>query len=247
VAEYLNDVATTYPADSELLDAIAPTYLGTDEALHKCFIRKTLISAVARALTPGCKVDTVCILQGLQGCGKSTFWKILASEPWFDDTVTNASDKDERLKLHQSWLIEWAELEAIFKRKDISAVKAFITTQCDQVRPPYGRDILEMARPSIIVGSTNETEFLADPTGNRRYWVIPVAVPSIDLDKLAAERDRIWAAAVHAFKSGEGWTLPPEMRQVAKADSENYTFSDPWEDLLLSYCEDLKQITLLRS
>jgi hypothetical protein len=136
VAEYLNDVATTYPADSELLDAIAPTYLGTDEALHKCFIRKTLISAVARALTPGCKVDTVCILQGLQGCGKSTFWKILASEPWFDDTVTNASDKDERLKLHQSWLIEWAELEAIFKRKDISAVKAFITTQCDQVRPP---------------------------------------------------------------------------------------------------------------
>lgn len=244
VAEYLNDVAATYPADSDLLDQVATTYLGTDEPLHRCFIRKTLISAVARALTPGCKVDTVCILQGLQGCGKSTFWKVLASEAWFDDSVTNGSDKDERLKLHQSWFLEWAELETVFKRKDISAVKAFITTQTDQVRPPYGRDIIELARPSIIVGSTNETEFLADPTGNRRYWVVPVTLAAIPLDQLAAERDRIWAAAVHAFKSGEKWTLPEEMRSVARADSENYISSDPWEEVVMSYADDCRQVTV---
>lgn len=243
VTEYLNECAEAYPADSDLLDQVAETYLGASEPLHKMFIRKTLISAVARALVPGCKVDTVCILQGVQGCGKSTFWKILASEPWFDDTVTNASDKDERLKLHQAWMVEWAELEAIFKRKDISAVKAFITTQTDQVRPPYGRDILEMNRPSIIVGSTNETEFLADPTGNRRYWVVPVSIPDIPLHQLAEERDRIWAAAVHAFKSGEGWTLPPEMRMVASADASNYSFSDPWEERIFDYCSDLRQVT----
>ena len=244
VAEYLNDCAHQYPADEALLDSLAETYFGTDEALHKTFLRKTLISAVARALTPGCKVDTVCILQGLQGCGKSTFWKVLASEPWFDDTVTNASDKDERLKLHQSWFVEWAELEAIFKRKDISAVKAFITTQADQVRPPYGRDILEMQRPSIIVGSTNETEFLADPTGNRRYWVIPIVHAQIPLDQLATERDRIWAAAVHAFKGGEKWVLPEEMRQVASADASNYSFSDPWEDTIFDYCSDKHKVTV---
>ncbi len=244
VAEYLHECGQTYPADDELLNSLASNYLGTDEALHRTFLRKTLLSAVARALTPGCKVDTVCILQGLQGCGKSTFWKVLASEPWFDDTVSNAGDKDERLKLHQSWFVEWAELEAIFKRKDISAVKAFITTQTDQVRPPYGRDILEMQRPSIIVGSTNETEFLADPTGNRRYWVIPVQTDSIPLEQLAQNRDRIWAAAYHAFKSGEDWTLPPEMRMVASADASNYSFSDPWEEVVCTYADEKKRITV---
>ena len=158
--------------------------------------------------------------------------------------MTNASDKDERLKLHQSWFVEWAELEAIFKRKDISAVKAFITTQADQVRPPYGRDILEMQRPSIIVGSTNETEFLADPTGNRRYWVIPIVHAQIPLDQLATERDRIWAAAVHAFKGGEKWVLPDEMRQVASADASNYATSDPWEDVIFAYCTEKRKVTV---
>ncbi|NEP19743.1 MAG: hypothetical protein F6J97_23125 [Leptolyngbya sp. SIO4C1] len=92
----------------------------------------------------------------------------------FDDSVGSVSDKDERLKLHKSWFVEWAELEVVFRRKDVSAVKAFITTQTDQIRPPYGRAVMEFPRPSIIVGTTNFDEFLADPTGNRRFWVIGI-------------------------------------------------------------------------
>ena len=245
IAAYLNEVATLYGPDSDLLDQVATTYLGTEEALHKCFMRKTLISAVARALTPGCKVDTVLMLQGPQGCGKSTFWKVLAGEEFFDDTVTNSGkDTDERLKLHQTWITEWAELETVFRRKDISALKAFVTTQTDKLRPPYGKDILELPRPSIIVGTTNETEFLSDPTGNRRFWVVPVVTPAIPLDQLAADRDRIWAAAVHAFKSGEAWVLPEDMRAVARADSENYISSDPWEEVVLGYADDCRQVTV---
>ncbi|MGG6240914.1 VapE domain-containing protein [Nodosilinea sp. AN01ver1] len=243
VAEYLNHCAKLYPADSELLDSLGETYLGTTTELHRVYLRKTLISAVARAFWPGCKVDTVCILSGGQGVGKSSFWKVLAGEEWFDDTVGSSSDKDERLKLHQSWFIEWAELEAVFKRKDISAVKAFITTQTDQVRPPYGRSVQEFKRPSIIVGSTNETEFLADATGNRRYWVIPVEIPMVPLQQLAVERDRIWAAVVHAFRSGERWELPSELRQAAMEDAANYITTDPWEKKVLDYAEDFKEVT----
>ncbi|TVQ23554.1 MAG: DUF3854 domain-containing protein [Leptolyngbya sp. DLM2.Bin15] len=241
VAAYLKQCADNYDPDPDLLDAVAKLYLGAESALHACYIRKTLISAVARALNPGCKVDTVCILSGLQGVGKSTFWKLLAGEEWFDDTVGSVSDKDERLKLHQSWFVEWAELEAVFRRKDVSAVKAFITTQRDQIRPPYGRVVKEFARPSIIVGTTNFDEFLADPTGNRRFWVVPVnkAVP---LDELATERDRIWAAAVHAYHAGEGWTLPAGMRDEAVKENENYQLSDPWEEPIFSYCEGLERV-----
>ncbi|WOD37386.1 VapE domain-containing protein [Nodosilinea sp. E11] len=242
VAEYLNQCAKLYPADSELLDSLGPTFLGTTSELHQVYLRKTLISAVARAFWPGCKVDTVCILSGGQGVGKSSFWKILAGEEWFDDTVGSTSDKDERLKLHQSWFIEWAELEAVFKRKDISAVKAFITTQTDQVRPPYGRTVQEFKRPSIIVGSTNETEFLADATGNRRYWVIPVEIPMVPFQQLSVERDRIWGAVVHAFRSGERWELPHEMHQAAQEDALNYVTSDPWEKKILDYCEDFSEV-----
>ncbi|MEL7354068.1 MAG: VapE domain-containing protein [Cyanobacteria bacterium J06560_5] len=242
VAEYLKNIAQAYQEDSDLLDSLALKYLGSDSELHRVYIRKTLISAVARALQPGCKVDTVCILSGLQGVGKSTFWKILAGEENFDDSVGSVSDKDERLKLHKSWFVEWAELESVFRRKDVSAVKAFITTQVDQLRPPYGRSVMEFSRPSILVGTTNFDNFLADSTGNRRFWVIPIVTEAIPLEELAKERDRIWAAAVHAYLGGEHWGLPPEMRAAAAEDAERFAQTDPWEDPVLNFIEN-KQFT----
>lgn len=244
VGEYLHQCAKTYDADDELLNSIAKTYLGTDSELHATFIRKTLIAAVARALSPGCKVDSVCILSGAQGVGKSSFWRVLAGEDWFDDSVGSVSDKDERLKLHQAWFVEWAELEAVFKRKDVSAVKAFITTQTDQIRPPYGRAVKSFPRPSIIVGTTNFDEFLADPTGNRRFWVVPIRHDWIPLDQLAEERDRIWAAATHAFMKGEHWTLSTEMKEAAREALQEYALSDPWENLVLDYVEGHERVSV---
>lgn len=244
VAEYLKNIAQVYQPDSALLDGLALKYLGSESILHAAYIRKTLISAVARALSPGCKVDTVCILSGQQGVGKSTFWKILAGEDNFDDSVGSVSDKDERLKLHKSWMIEWAELETVFKRKDISAVKAFITTQIDQLRPPYGRTVMEFQRPSIIVGTTNFDNFLSDSTGNRRFWVIPISIDAIPLDELAKERDRIWAAAVHAYLSGEHWGLPAELRAAAIEDAEQFANTDAWEEPVLNYVEGLESVTV---
>ena len=84
------------------------------------------------------------------------------------------SDKDERLKLHLTWFCEWAELESVFRRRDIAATKAFLSSDTDLVRAPYARKAEKMPRRSIIVGSTNEDQFLNDSTGNRRFWVVPV-------------------------------------------------------------------------
>jgi predicted P-loop ATPase len=103
--------------------------------------------------------------------------------------------------------------------------------------------VKEFPRPSIIVGTTNFDEFLADPTGSRRFWVVPVRVPFIPLDELAAERDRIWAAAVHAFHAGESWILPPELRQQAVEENAEFQMSDPWEEPVFAYCDEREKVT----
>lgn len=244
IRDYLESVAREYGPDCFDLNSVTPTFLGSDDPLHIAMVRKTLISAVARIFDPGCPVQTVLILQSTeQEIGKSTFFRTLAvREEWFDDSMGAAKDSDERLKLHKTWIIEWAELETIFKRKDISAVKSFITCQNDLVRAPYERSHEYFPRPSILVGTTNEQEFLADPTGNRRFWIVPVSKP-VDLDQLRKDRDRIWAAAVHAYRAHESWKLPPDLAALAKESTKGYEISDPWEGAITDYCEDREVVT----
>jgi predicted P-loop ATPase len=244
VADYLNRVGDEWTGNySAYLQDLCPRLLGSAEPLHATYLRRTLISAVARALEPGCKVDTTLILQGAQGCRKSTFFKVLASEKWFDDSMGNYSDKDEKLKLHQTWFTEWAELESAFRRRDVSAVKAFLTTAVDNLRPPYGREVQAMRRPGVIVGTTNDSAFLSDPTGNRRFWVIPI--PSV-VDTAAAkeERDRIWGAAVQAYRAGEGWLLSAAEEIASAEDTDSYALKDPWESSLKNYTTGRERITI---
>jgi predicted P-loop ATPase len=238
VVEYLDQCAQTHGTSTAILDDLATRYFGTDHPLHTTYLRKTLIAAVARAYQPGCQVDTACILQGGQGEFKSSFFKVLASREWFDDSLGNASDKDERLKLHMVWFVEWAELETVFKRKDVATVKAFLTCSRDLVRPPYGRETRELDRPSVIVGTTNEQEFLADATGNRRFWVIPVR-REIDMAQLQQERDAIWAAAVAAYRAGETWWLSKKEQALSNELNQEYAMQDPWHEVVAAYVSDL--------
>jgi predicted P-loop ATPase len=242
VVEYLQRVRNLHGDNTEHLDFLCKGYLSSGTPLHNTYLRKFLIAAVARAFQPGCKVDTALILQGKQGIGKSSFFKVLASEDWFDDSLGNVSDKDERLKLHKVWFCEWAELESIFKRRDISQVKAFLTSSRDLVRPPYGRSVVSFARTSVIVGSTNENEFLSDSTGNRRFWVIPVKT-KINLKKLATERDQIWAAAVAAYEKSESWWLTDQEEEFSSALVSEFQIKDPWQAAIESYVATLPKVT----
>jgi predicted P-loop ATPase len=244
VADYLNYCGDNYKDNySDYLQDLCPRLLGSTESLHATYLRRTLISAVARAIEPGCKVDTTLILQGRQGSRKSTFFKNLASAEWFDDSMGSYSDKDEKLKLHRAWITEWAELESAFRRRDVSAVKAFLTTATDNLRPPYGREVKAMHRPGIIVGTTNDSAFLSDPTGNRRFWVIPIP-HVVDTDAAKAERDQIWGAAVRAYRAGEGWLLSAAETIASAEDTDNYTLKDPWESSLKNYTLGRDRITI---
>ncbi len=237
VTLYLEHVAATVaPA---YLDGLATTYLRPEDAVH-CrptlydhMLRCTLIGAVRRAFNPGSKHDTTCILSGDQGARKSSFWSVLGG-PFFCDSLGDLSSKDDLLKLHRSWIMEWAELDHVTSRKHAGQVKSFLTTQSDLFRAPYGKAVEACPRRGIIVGSTNRSEgFLVDDTGNRRFWVIPVtrheAFP-IDTGTLAAERDAIWSAAVHAHRAGEPNYLPLDLSLQVNRENESYQVSNPWRE-----------------
>ncbi|MDV3347637.1 virulence-associated E family protein [Leptothoe sp. LEGE 181152] len=242
VTRYLESTLDQHGDNTSILDNLADRYLGADIPIHQTLIKKFLIAAVARAYEPGCKHDCALILQGRQGYRKSTFFRTLASEEWFDDSLGATSDKDERLKLHQRWMIEWAELETVFRRKDVSQVKAFMSCPTDLVRAPYARSSETMRRSSVIVGSTNQQQFLADPTGNRRFWVIPVTKP-INVTELQCERDLIWAAATTLYLAGTQWWLNDEEQLAVDQEISQYEARDPWFEVVTDYVDCMDAVS----
>ena len=205
--------------------------------VHSVAIRKWFIGAVARAMKPGCKMDTVLTLVGKQGVGKSTFFKILGS-PWFVDTAISIGHKDAYLQLSASWIYEMPEGDGILLRTSQDKLKGFITSCEDVFRCPYGRSMERRARHNVLVATTNEAEFLKDTTGTRRYWVIQVG--AIDLDRLRAWRDQLWAEAMHYYEAGEQWWLTTEDEQKLEQLTEEFRCFDPWQDMIPDILESLR-------
>jgi len=177
-----------------LLNAIAP------EPYLSEVSRKFLISAIARIYEPGCKVDTTVIFEGMQGLGKSTIGKILATDKWFLDQLPDLHDKDASQILQGNWFIELGELSSL-KRSDVDTVKSYLTRTVDKFRPPYGENPVEFSRQCVFFGTTNTYEYLKDKSGNRRF--LPIKVSEIDLDGLKAEREQLLAEAFLAYDLGE--------------------------------------------
>ena len=230
VQEYLNSVTGAEPIN---LDELALRYFGNSDPFQAILLKKTLIAAVARAFAPGCKHDTLCILQGEQGWFKSEFWAKLAAG-FFTDNLNDANEKDEKLKLRRYWILEYSEFETVYKRKEVEQLKAFLSSRIDSIRKPYGRAVEDFPRTSIFVGTTNRQEFLQDPTGERRYLVIAVQ-QRVPIELLDQERDRIWGEAVRLYRAGAKWWLEPEENAVLAKVNQGWQVSDLWESAILGY------------
>ena len=175
--------------------------------------RKFLISAVARIMRPGCQADHVLTFEARQGEGKTNTVRVLAVHPeWAAGDLPEIHGKDARLQLLGRWLIEIAELKAT-RNSEIEAQKSFLTQTHDTFRPPYGRRTAQFPRQCVFIATTNESEYLRDRTGNRRWW--PVKCGEIDTAALERDRDQLWAEAVAQFKAGEAWHLTPEETAIA--------------------------------
>jgi predicted P-loop ATPase len=208
--------------------------------LASILCRRWFIALVGRPLEPGLQVDTTLIIQGHQGVGKSSFFRIIAG-PWFSDSDMTL-DKDGMMQISGVWIYEWAELETVMGRNTSSKVKAFLTSTSDRFRPPFGRTPVTVKRAGVIVGSTNFQDFLSDPTGSRRFWVVPSG--EINLPLLRDWREQLLAEAVHLRRQGEHHWLDEseEARRVEFASL--FTDTDPWDERLLSYAKSRDHVRI---
>ena len=219
------------------LDTVASELLRVQDpdALTVTMVRRWFISAVARALDPGCQVDTALVLMGEQGLRKSSFFRALAGER-FADTEIRIGDKDAYGQIHAAWITEWGEIDRITTQRHAGEVKAFISRRSDLFRPPYGRTTANFPRSCVLVGSTNESEFLTDPTGSRRFWVVRVT-EVIDANAVAAIRDQLWAEATAAYRAGEIHYLGHDEDKARELAAEQYRVRDAWENVIEEWIE----------
>lgn len=213
--------------------SMAQDYLGTPDPVHNIMVRKFMLGAVARSLLPGCKHDTTLMLVGAQGVGKSTFFAVLGGE-WHADSFIDINGKDAFLQLHSSWIYELAELENVVQGRSESRLKAFITSTHDTFRAPYMRVASRAARAVVLCGTTNRERFLTDDTGSRRFWIVPVQ-KQVPIDRLARERNQLWAEAVAAVESGEQWWLDVDVDAKREIANEAHQEEDPWSDAVAEY------------
>lgn len=242
VVEYLNEVEAKFPAiNTSILDNLASEYFGTTEEICNIYFKKFLVASVARARNPGCKVDNVLMLiSPEQGKYKSTFFSVLFGDNFFSDQLgTDINNKDEKMKISQYWCLEWSEFDAIYKKKDVSSLKNFITNRTDTFRAPYARKDAKHPRPCVFVGTSNQTEILHDETGDRRFWPVRVLIESIPLDKVRTDRDKIWAAANKLYNSGFQWWLTKSEEQERNEKNKEFRFTSAWDESIEVYWHEL--------
>jgi hypothetical protein len=208
-------------------------YLGAEDSpLNRAFARAVLVAAVHRVRKPGAKFDTILVLEGPQGSGKSQAVEVLAGAQYHSDQEILAMDaKAQAEALEGIWIFEICELQGLGKA-DIDRVKAFASRRIDRVRPAYARFREDHPRQTVFVGTTNDEQYLRDPTGNRRFW--PVKTGRIDLEALRADRDQLWAEATRLEAAGVSVVLPEELWTQAQAAQAARVEHDPWLERLAS-------------
>jgi predicted P-loop ATPase len=206
--------------------------------------RRFMVSAVARALEPGCKVDTMLVLESAQGKGKSTAAEDLFGKQFFSDSLPKIGTKEASDHVRGRWCIEIPELSAMNK-SDVEDVKAFITRKVERYRRPYDRAETVYPRRCVFIGTTNQDTYLRDETGNRRFWPVPVG--QIDSDALKRDRDVLWAEAVYWYRHGTQWHMPAHLLPIVEAAQESRLSRDIWHDALAGALEDAAEVSLLEA
>jgi predicted P-loop ATPase len=211
-----------------------------DTKLNSAFMRKTMIGLVKRAREPGCKFDTITVLESPEGFNKSTAWRVLAGdENYSDERVIGLNAREVQEQLSEIWIHENADLAGL-KKTEVENVKAYASRATDIARPAFGHFVTKQPRHSIEVGTTNADTYLQSQTGNRRFWPLEVT-KSIDIKKLMADRLLLIGEAAKYQSGGESVALDESLWATAGVEQEHRRVKDPWEDALEVVHQYVKQ------
>lgn len=225
------------------VDTLLVDYLGAEDCSYtRAVTRKTLVAAVARVYEPGIKFDSILVLIGPQGIGKSTIYAKLGKK-WFSDslTITDMRDKSAAEKLQGYWILELGEMAGM-KKAEVETVKSFVSRQDDKYRASYAPTVESHPRQCVIVGSTNtDTGFLRDITGNRRFWPLHVTgeTERKPWDLTPPEVEQIWAETLELYKKHEQLYLNPEDEATARQEQDQAMETDDREGLVQQYLDTL--------
>lgn len=221
------------------LDTLLIDYLGAaDNPLTRAITRQAFVASVARAMRPGTKYDDMLIIGGAQGIGKSTLIRKM-SKGWFTDGLTTFEGKEPSELIQGVWLVEIGELDA-FRKSDIKRIKQFISQQTDRFRAAYGRHVQEMPRCCVFFGTTNDSSYLQDRTGNRRFLPVDAGLqpPTKSVfDDLDSAVDQIWAEAVALWRVGFPLVIPSELKLELQERQEGHRDISSWEGPIVAFVE----------
>lgn len=228
------------------LDRWLTAWLGaSDDPLTRWIGRKFLISAMARAYKPGCKVDHVLVLHGPnQGEGKS---KIVADlgGAFTREMTCSVADKDAKVQLQGAWFVEFADLGSL-PRSEINAVKGFISQPIDSYRPPYGRQTLPFPRRCVFVVTTNDLDFVSDASGARRFWPVTCNPQSSAFVYSESGRNQLLSEARNAYFEGELWWPQAEEAELCgdlKNLQDELQQEDTWFGVVAKFTDGRDEVT----
>jgi putative DNA primase/helicase len=222
------------------LDSMFIDYLGAEDTPYaRAVTRKMFVAAIKRIYEPGCKFDYMLVLVGPQGAGKSSLLAKMGKQ-WFSDSLKTFDSKEAGEHLQGAWIIEIGELAAM-KKAEVDEIKQFLSKESDRYRVAYDRMVTDFPRKCVFFGTTNNSNFLQDATGNRRFW--PVTVDPVKRIKnhftelTETVVGQIWAEALSLYSAGEPLELDSTIYEEARAIQERHMDSDPREGLIMEYLE----------
>lgn len=225
------------------LDTLLIDYLGaTDNEYIRAVTRKLLCAAIARVIMPGCKFDTMLVLNGPQGIGKSTLISKLCGE-WFSDSLNLSDTKDKTAaeKLQGYWILEIGELAGL-RKAEVETLRSFLSRQNDIYRASFGRRATPHPRQCIFIGTTNaENGYLRDTTGNRRFWPVKTPGGGTKPSWTITNEDvqQIWAEALVYYKAKEPLFLDERLSMLAVKEQREAMETDDREGVVREYLEKL--------
>jgi putative DNA primase/helicase len=204
----------------------------SDGMLKEVLMLRWFVSCVAAIFEPqGISAHGMLVFQGSQSIGKTHWFKKLAPkslEVIKDGLTLRPDDRDSVKRVVSFWLVELGELDATFRKADIAQLKSFITADRDILRLSYARKESEFARRTVFFGSVNDQEFLADKTGNRRFWTIECSninyAHKIDMQQF-------WAQIHEIYRNGEPWILQPDELEMLNESNKKYETIDAIEEM----------------